>query len=263
MVQRPEQREIAVRVSALRRRVMGAMPGVETLDVPGGWMCVHPPTIGAPFPSSNRNRALWADGPTSMDDVARVLEVVRSRGLARMFFWLGPSAWSEGLDAGLAGIGARPWPHVTYPALIRGTREPVPLRPSALTARVVPAAETPGVLAGFPWHNAEMNAAIERLVVAGAAELHVACDGERPVTLGALLVDGRFAYLGFGSTEPAYQKRGGQSLLIASRVARAAEHGADWALVETNSAVPISLGNLTRCGFEAAFSWRVYQWEAG
>ena len=80
---------------------------------------------------------------------------------------------------------------------------------------------------------------------------------EEPAGAGALFVDEDAAWLGVGATKPAFRRRGGQSALIARRLADAARRGARFAVTET--AVPQpgepapSHRNILAAGFRAAY----------
>jgi GNAT superfamily N-acetyltransferase len=152
---------------------------------------------------------------------------------------------------------------VQYPVLVRGGGEIAAVQPPALTARPMSADEARRLLSSpGPWYLPSGAAAALALVEAGIAEFHAAFDGDKPVTLGVLVIEGECGYLGFATTDPAQRRRGGQTALIRSRVRRALERGARWCVSETNTAVASSQGNLERSGFRSVFCYRVYQWDA-
>lgn len=78
-----------------------------------------------------------------------------------------------------------------------------------------------------------------------------------PAGAAALYVDGDFAWLGIGATLPAMRKRGGQSSMIARRIADAARYGAKYAVTETGvpqAGQPApSYTNIRKAGFEVAY----------
>jgi ribosomal protein S18 acetylase RimI-like enzyme len=82
----------------------------------------------------------------------------------------------------------------------------------------------------------------------------VARDGEVPVGLGLLRVDGLVGYLAGGATAPSHRRRGAQGALVAARVARARALGCRWVATETGEEIPgepqHSFRNLRRAGFE-------------
>ena len=81
-------------------------------------------------------------------------------------------------------------------------------------------------------------------------------DGQ-PAGAGALFVDEDAAWLGVGATKPAFRRRGGQSALIARRLADAARRGARFAVTETGVPLPgepaPSHRNVLAAGFRAAY----------
>ncbi len=83
---------------------------------------------------------------------------------------------------------------------------------------------------GMPAPMAEWLAAI-----VGQPRWHayVSYDSATPVGAGALYVDGDFAWCGIGSTISGARKRGGQSAMLARRIADAASFGAKFVVTET------------------------------
>jgi len=81
-------------------------------------------------------------------------------------------------------------------------------------------------------------------------------DGE-PAGAAALFVDGSAAYLGLGATVPEHRGKGGQSALIAARIARARELGCARVYTETGELRPDrpdgSYRNIVRAGFEELY----------
>jgi hypothetical protein len=81
--------------------------------------------------------------------------------------------------------------------------------------------------------------------------------GTEPAGAAALYVRGEFAWLGMGATRPEMRKRGGQSALLARRLADAANLGALHATTETGvpqAGKPApSYTNIRRAGFEVAY----------
>jgi hypothetical protein len=86
---------------------------------------------------------------------------------------------------------------------------------------------------------------------------YVSYDGDAPAGTGALYVKGDFAWCGIGATRPEMRKRGGQSALLARRVADAAKYGAKHVATETG--VPQegqpapSYKNILASGFDVAY----------
>jgi GNAT superfamily N-acetyltransferase len=78
-----------------------------------------------------------------------------------------------------------------------------------------------------------------------------------PAGAGALYVDGDFAWVGIGATRPELRKRGGQSVMLARRIADARGFGAKYAVTETGVPQPgqpaPSYTNIRKAGFEVAY----------
>lgn len=67
---------------------------------------------------------------------------------------------------------------------------------------------------------------------------YFAWDGDTPVGIAVLYVDGEVGWLGWGGTLASHRKRGGQSALIARRIEDARAAGCRWLTVETAEDVP-------------------------
>jgi len=86
---------------------------------------------------------------------------------------------------------------------------------------------------------------------------YVSFDGDKPAGAGALFVKGAFAWCGIGATRPEMRKKGGQSALLARRIADAAKYGA--LHVATETGVPQdgqpapSYKNILAAGFDVAY----------
>lgn len=86
---------------------------------------------------------------------------------------------------------------------------------------------------------------------------YVSFDDEEPAGAAALYVDGDFAWLGIGATRPEMRRKGGQTALLARRIADAAKYGARHAVTETG--VPQegqpapSYRNILASGFGVAY----------
>jgi len=86
---------------------------------------------------------------------------------------------------------------------------------------------------------------------------YAAFDRGAPASVGALYVDGNFAWLGIGATRPEMRRKGGQSALLSRRIADAAKFGAQHAATETG--VPQegqpapSYKNILKSGFGIAY----------
>jgi hypothetical protein len=83
---------------------------------------------------------------------------------------------------------------------------------------------------------------------------YLSWDGDRPVGVGALYVDGEVGWLGWGGTLASHRGRGGQSALFARRIEDARAAGCRWLTVETADDLPDrpnpSYRNAERAGFQ-------------
>jgi len=81
--------------------------------------------------------------------------------------------------------------------------------------------------------------------------------GASPVAAGAVYVNGKYAWLGFGATLASHRRHGAQSGLIACRLSEAAALGARTAVTETGERLPDkpsnSYRNILRSGFEETY----------
>jgi GNAT superfamily N-acetyltransferase len=254
--------EAGRQVDWVRRAFAPCRDGVALHEIPQGWVSVRPAIPCGEFPSSPGNRVFWhaPDRKIGAPDIKEALDATRELGGAKTFFWIAPWACDEGTERALAEAGATRWPHVEYLAL---AREAVAVEPvgSALRTEIIAGAELDRVLAHVePWYSAEGVVAMRRILAVNEAQILAAYDGRTPLAMALLFVRGEWAYLGAAGTDPAHRNRGAQKALIRARVTRAAECGARWCVSETNTAVPVSLMNLAKCGFVPVIAWRVYGW---
>jgi GNAT superfamily N-acetyltransferase len=91
-------------------------------------------------------------------------------------------------------------------------------------------AETAVAGFGMP---ASMSTWLSQIVGRPHWHAYAAFDWGTPASVGALYVDGHFAWLGIGATRPEMRRMGGQSALLARRIADAAKYGAQHAATET------------------------------
>jgi hypothetical protein len=99
---------------------------------------------------------------------------------------------------------------------------------------------------------AEYGAIIESLVGQPGWDHYVAFDGDQPVGLGRLFVDGKVGYLALGATLDSHRGRGAQGALIARRVREALSRGCRWLVSETGEDTS-SYRNMIRQGFQLAY----------
>ncbi len=237
-------------------------------DCPTCWIRHDPSRPPGDVPSNAATRVMWTDAaaPPRAPDIAAAHIVLHELQATRAYVWLNPFAWNDSTDALLASVGATPWPHVEYPTLVRRAATFTTDRGRDFTIRRLSLHEAPDIFAHvMPWYGKDGIPAALQGIERGFAEFHAAFHqgpgGPIPISIGAIIPDGDFAYLGWMGTDPAFRGKGAQAALIAARVRRAAELGTTWCTSETSSAVSTSLNNLQRAGFEVALRWRVYKWE--
>ena len=182
----------------------------------------------------------------------------RGAGQSKFFIQIPPSPNAVRLEAQARAAGLAPHP-IAWTKFERETRDP-PRVDSALTIHEVGGAErdlfAATVAAGYGLPAAIATWLGEIVGRPGWSCYVCFADGE-PAGAGALFVDEDAAWLGIGATRPAFRRRGGQSALIARRLADAARRGARFAVTETPVPQPgepaPSHRNILAAGFRAAY----------
>ncbi|HVU11671.1 MAG TPA: hypothetical protein VHD90_10345 [Phototrophicaceae bacterium] len=86
---------------------------------------------------------------------------------------------------------------------------------------------------------------------------YLAYDGDQPVAIGALMVQGEIGWIGGGATLPEFRRRGGQGALMARRIQDGIALGCKWFVTETGADTPEhpnpSYHNMLRTGFQLAY----------
>ena len=94
---------------------------------------------------------------------------------------------------------------------------------------------------------------IESLVSDDRWHLFLSHDGNTPAGAGGLFVDGKFGWLDWAATDPAFRRRGSQSAIMAARLDLAAGLGCEYVFTETGEAVEgdpqHSYRNILKAGF--------------
>lgn len=263
-VERPNVSQVASHFARVWRRGAACRPSLVLRDCPPGSIRHEPGKPPGEVPSDAGTRVMWATGdrPIAAGDIAAARVALKELGASRAFVWLSPLLRTPDADAMLARAGLCAWPHVEYPALVLRAVILRTDRGREFEVRVISVDEAPSVLASVAhWDGPAGTPAALEGIRSGFAEFHVAFANGVPIAISGLIPDGEFAYLGWMGTDPQFRGKGAQAALIASRVTRACEVGASWCSSETNTAVPISLRNLERMGFEIAMKWSVYRWD--
>ncbi|MCC6677666.1 MAG: GNAT family N-acetyltransferase [Phycisphaerales bacterium] len=257
----PERRDVAAHIERIRRGHILRQKDRVMREFEGGWLTARPGGDGVEFASMSLDRVFWLtlDRLLTARDLDAARAALEGLNLPRVFIWLAPCAWDEAVATLLEAAGARAIPIMHYLTLARAARAIAKTRPSLLTFRRIDPGEARQVLEAVrEWYTVEEAVGpAER----GEIEFFAAFDGGRPVAMSQFKRDGDFAYLGGAGTHADFRGRGAQTGLIAARAGRAEELGIRWCISETNTAVPISLNNLIRCGFRPVVDWKVYEWK--
>jgi len=191
--------------------------------------------------------------------IPAAVERFRDMGQRKFFVQIPPSPHAAQLEAQARAVGLAPHP-LAWVKFERETRDP-PRVDTSLTIHEVDAAErdlfAATVVAGFgmPPPMAEW---LREIVGRPGWRCYVTSADGAPAGAGALFVDEDAAWLGIGATKPAFRRRGGQSALLARRLADAARQGARFAVTETGAPQPgepaPSHRNILSAGFRAAYA---------
>ncbi len=230
----------------------------------GGWLSVRPGEPIGENPSASTQRVQWLTRrePLTRGTVDAAVEALRRERCAGAFFCLSPWCCTGGTVEMLRGLGATEWPYVQYVGLARPAGRVEDPRESPVTVRPLAMGEIDGFIAAVkPWGSEEYGGNVKRQVPVMPMEVFGAFVGDRPAGIALLTVHGDYGYLGSAWTAADMRGKGAQTALIRARCERAAERGAGWVAVETNTVVDGSLRNLKRCGFSVVLTWRVFKWE--
>jgi GNAT superfamily N-acetyltransferase len=204
----------------------------------------------------NRIMALGVLEPVRAETLDEGLAAFEAAGIRNWCVQVAPGTGSLGAMLTERGWSPRPrlWAKFAYPD---GGPESFP---TALDIREIGQADAlafGAVVAeafGLPRETAGWIAA---LVGQPRWKVYAAFDGPVLVAGGALFIDGRTSWLGFGATKPEYRGRGGQGALLATRIKAAREAGCDLITTETGVPLPGELGpsykNIQRVGFRVAY----------
>lgn len=259
-------RDCSLAIDALRRRVVPLRAEARLLDIPGGFLTLHPPSRDEEFASQNKNAACWyAPGRTvTSSDIEHVVDIFEREELPRAFMWFGPRASDVGTQEALIAHGAKRVPWVTYPVLSRSVEAmPSDTDASAVETRQLKGAEQAAFLKHIaPWYSEGGVKVAAMLADRRLAELFGAwIDGE-PAAMAALIPTLTCGNVGWAGTDPKFRRRGCQSALIRARIIRARELELTWCIAETVTADMTSTNNLLRAGFSETFAWEVWEWKA-
>jgi GNAT superfamily N-acetyltransferase len=215
----------------------------------------------------NRVTGLGHLGMASEAVIEEIVARYRAARVKRFSVLLRPGVQAPAIESWLARRGFRA--HGGHLLLVRDSRLPSPRPATALRVQRASRQQRETVVRvlaeSFPLPPSRRAWAV---AAAGAAGLehYLAWSGRIPVAVAALHMDHGLAWLGGAATRTRWRRQGGQSALIAARLARAARAGCRWAWSET--AAPArgrpdgSRRNLTRLGFVEAGLEPIWVWEA-
>lgn len=237
----------------------------------------HPPLVRADadywvapgcsgyYPSQNPNRVvhLGTRGQASEADVEAFVAEYHGAGLERFFIYLSPGPQMRPLMRWLRRSGMR---KCNESSVLAREASGAPLAAATdLEVRRAERTDSEAVrhVLSQGRHDQEPLWSDTVLDILGEPGVHVflAWCGDEPVATGTLYVHGGLGYLGNGMTLEAFRSRGGQSGLIAARLAMAAELGCDTVTCETYRFLETSYHNLQRQGFSELYYRRIYRWE--
>ena len=205
----------------------------------------------------------WLSGAglDGADDDAIPAAVARFRaaGQRKFFVQIPPSPRAAHLEAQARAAGLAPHP-LAWVKFERETRA-APQVETSLTIREVGGDQrdlfAATVAAGFGMPPA-MASWLREIVGRPGWSCFVSFADEEPAGAGAMFVAEDAAWLGVGATKPAFRRRGGQSALLARRIAEAARRDARFVVTETAAPQPgepaPSHRNILAAGFRAAYA---------
>ncbi|MGA2491916.1 MAG: GNAT family N-acetyltransferase [Roseiarcus sp.] len=192
------------------------------------------------------------------DAIPAAIQRFRDAGQRRFFVQIPPSSNAGRLEAQARAAGLAPH-RLAWVKFERETRDP-PRVETDLSVHEVGGdardlfAATVAAGYGLPSPVADW---LREIVGRPGWNCYVCFADDEPAGAGALFVDEDAAWLGVGATKPAFRRRGGQSALIARRLADAARRGARFAVTETAVPQPDesapSHRNILAAGFRAAY----------
>jgi GNAT superfamily N-acetyltransferase len=222
----------------------------------GGATCLVTPRM--PIALMNRAMGLGCQAAATPGDLDEVLAIYRQGGVRRFWIQMSPAARPPAVGEWLRARELAP--DAVLPAwakVLRGPAEAPEVR-TLLRVEAVGAeraVELGEVLASA--HDMPASFASWFAALAGRPrwQAYAAFDAGRIVAGGMLHVSGARAWLGAGGTLPSHRGRGGQTALMACRIAGAIARGCTAIATETGDRPGNpSLHNMLRCGFRRVSS---------
>jgi GNAT superfamily N-acetyltransferase len=238
------------RVEAEAFAQLNEASGLPLLRVGGAACCAIP---GLDSPMVNRVIALGIERPPTDAELDAIEAFFREAGV-RYYVSLAPAAQGD-LELRLRERGFSDG--YAWMKFDRGV-EPIPARESALV--VEPTSEgvtfSQVVAAAFELPT-EAVSSWSAVMGRPGWHLFLAREGVDPVAAGALFVHDDVGWLGGAGTLPEHRGKGGQGALLAARIERARELGAEAVVTETGQGIADrpsnSYRNILRAGFAEAY----------
>lgn len=250
-----------VEIAAWRDLAAAAPPALrhdtrfEAVDA-GGVLVLRAARLGSVL--FNRAIGLGLTSPADDRQIEALLGAYRDAGIDNFWIHVSPAAHTDDLTSRMRAHGLtafrRSW--------TKFTRGPgfVPAAHCELRCRSATRADAEAV-AGILATAFDMPVAAGRLLAAVIGrprwQVNVMHDAGKPVSAGALYIDGPLAYLAFAATLPAYRRRGAQGVLMRRRIASAISRGCTLITTETGTPLHAAEGNpsyqnMLRFGFRPA-----------
>jgi hypothetical protein len=213
-------------------------------------------------PLYNRILGLGVGKPATESTLDEAIAVFQNAGCNNYIAQVSPSAQPAQLPEWLAARGLKPGRN--WAKMVRGN-EPAPDSSTDLRVEKIGKDQADAF--------ADVTLPVWKMPPAGRPLLkgnvghpgwhhYLAFDGEKPVSVAAMFVNGEVGWLGFASTLKKYRKRGGQGAMFARRIDDGLALGCKWFITETGEDTPEdpnpSYHNMLRSGFKLAYLRRNY-----
>jgi len=233
-----------------------AAAGLDWLEIAGGYA-----SVAARLPATaivaNRAICLGMAHPAQRAEIAELVALYRTRGVARFFAQVHPNAKPPELGGWLLAEGleqARGWMKFA-----RGREAPHEVDTDLTIAEIGP--EHAAAMARIAADAFDLGDAairwITRLVGGENWRAFGAFERATLAAIGGLYVEEGIGWCDFGATAPAFRRRGAQSALLAHRIKAALDLGCRVIGTCTGKAVPgdpqHSYSNILKMGFEERY----------
>jgi hypothetical protein len=205
----------------------------------------------------NRVVGFGTGGDVDLDQLLAVVQRFRDAGSPRFFFQLTPLGTPKELPRHLVSVGLKPYNR--WVKLYRNVETPVAARTDLHVREIGPGeAATFGRVLTTSFERPDiMGKWFAGTIGRGGWRHYVAYDSENPAAIGAMFVQGEYAWFDMAGTLSEYRGRGAQGAILQTRIRDAAAMGCRWIVVETAEDTPErsapSYRNTLRSGFRVAY----------